>query len=1038
MTAPSKLFVNQSLASGFAPSFIRSIMKKFLSGLLLLILIYAQAAAAPPEVRLSSFTAKSFQGGVLIEWRSGFELDNLGYNIYRVKNGQRTLVNSEIIAGSALFAGQGRALYAGRAYVWRDTQGTADALYYLESVDLKGEHKTYGPIATVPGVNDPKLQSSNVLAELGNSGDGGTRGTQKEWSSASLTPQLPQSAQGPLEDQFAIAAQPALKIQVKQDGLYRVTQPELVAAGLDPNVDAPYLRLFADGYEQAMIVKSTDGHLAAGDYIEFYGFGMDTLTTDTRIYYLFRGAVPGKRIVGGGVVRPDATESTNTPTVSSSTSNSSSSQFTPPQTFFWGVPPVFASSSNSAGETQQPTVAEPPQAKEARGQEPVAIEPYREPTAQAPNQEENQNKENQTQAQTQPPTETVAKAQPETAQAQDTSQEQKQVAATTQKPSRKKRVGSRRRRASRRAARKHHNHASVSTVEGTPVFTNKVERKERLVYFSSLLNGDAENFFGQVLVNTPITQTLNVHHLDTTSGGEVRLEVAIQGVTLQDHRVKVLLNNTEVGLLSYGYHEHSVASILLEPGIVINGDNAIKFVNAGVSGDVNIIDYIRITYPHTFTADNNALRFNLRSGQVVKVGGFTTPNIRVFEISDPENVKEIHPLLEQSSGTYSITVEAVDVSVKGRRTFVAIPDTQFNHPAAVVQNQPSFWNASVAGADMLIIAHRNFVQSVAPLAQLRTNQGLVTYTVDVEDVYDEFSYGVHTPQAIKDFLKYATDHWNKKPRYVLLVGDSSLDPRNYFNRGNFDLVPSRLVDTDYTETVSDEVLADFDNDFVAEIPMGRLPARTAAECDLMINKIIGYTPAAVNQSILFVADEQGTYPYSFEEENDLVASLVPPSISKQFVNRSSNPDVNVVRGQLMSGINQGPMIVNYSGHGTLDAWTGSGLFKSPDAYALSNSNHLPFFVTMTCLNGYFEDPAVESISEALLKAPNGGAVAVWSSSGLTVPFGQSLMNKQLYQLLFSDNPPALGDAIKVSKAATPDFDVRKTWVLFGDPSMHLR
>ena len=422
----------------------------------------------------------------------------------------------------------------------------------------------------------------------------------------------------------------------------------------------------------------------------------------------------------------------------------------------------------------------------------------------------------------------------------------------------------------------------------------------------------------------------------------------------------------------------------------------------------------------------------------MSVDGFTAPNIRVLEISDPQNVKEVRPIVEQNNGTYSAIVEAVDFKVKGRRTFMAFLDSKFSSPAAIVQNQPSFWNASTAGADLLIIAHRNFIQSVAPLAQLRASQGLTVNVVDVEDLYDEFSYGMHTPQAIKDFLKYATDHWTKTPRYVLLVGDSSLDPRNYFNRGNFDLVPSRMVDTDYTETVSDEVMADFDNDYVAEIPLGRLPARTVAECDLMISKIVNYTPAAVNQSILFVADEQGTYPYSFEEENDQVASLVPASISKQFVNRSSNPDVNVVRNQLFSAINQGPMIVNYSGHGTLDAWSGSGLFKNPDAYALSNNNHLQFFVTMTCLNGYFEDPAVESLSEALLKAPNGGAVAVWSSSGLTVPFGQALMNKQLYQLLFSNNPPALGDAIRTSKIATPDWDVRKTWVLFGDPSMHLR
>ncbi|MGB9177699.1 MAG: C25 family cysteine peptidase, partial [Pyrinomonadaceae bacterium] len=817
-------------------------MKKFLSAFLLLILIYAQAAAAPPEVRLSSFTAKSYQGGVVIEWRSGFELDNLGYNIYRVKNGRRTRINAEIIAGSALFAGQGNALHAGRSYVWRDAQGTGDALYYLESINLTGEHQSYGPITPVPGSDDPKQQSSAMFGESG-AGDGGSSaGTQKDWSSASLIPQSPQSAQGPLEDQFEIASQFALKIRVQQDGLYRITQPELVAAGLDPNVDADYLRLYADGYEQALIVKSTDGHLAASDYVEFYGYAMDTPTTDTRTYYLFRGTVPGKRMIGGGILKPDSTVVPNPQIVSSS----GVKEFAPPQSFFWGVLPVFAAVSNSENENSK-SGAEPEQAKEARDKEAknkgfVEPAPNKTFTEKRPARKDTQVKESQIQAPA--PTEIVAQAEKETAPAQDANSAQEPLAAPKTQP-RKRRISNRRKRINKRGGRRHHNHASVNATAATPVFTNRVERKDRTVYFSSLLNGaDTENFFGQVLVNTPITQTLNIHHLDTSSGGEVRLEVALQGITLQDHHIKVFFNNTEVGVLNYGYHDHSAVSILLSPGLAVNGDNAIKFVNVGPTGDANIIDYARIIYAHTYTADNNALRFTMKSGQVVSVGGFTTPNIRVFEISDPQNVREIHPLVEQSGGTYSITVEAVDQKVKGRRTFVALPDTQFSHPAAIVQNQPSSLHAVTTGADLVIISHSNFIQSVAPLAQLRTSQGLVVNTVDVEDLYDEFSYGIHTPQAIKDFLKNATDHWTKTPRYVLLVCDASLDPRNYLKNGNFDFVPSRTVDTDYTETVSDEMLADFDNDYVAEIPIGRLPARTVADCDVLVSKIVNYTPAA--------------------------------------------------------------------------------------------------------------------------------------------------------------------------------------------------
>ena len=44
-------------------------------------------------------------------------------------------------------------------------------------------------------------------------------------------------------------AQPGLKIGVKQDGWYRVTQPEMIAAAFDVTGDAAKLRLYVDGNE---------------------------------------------------------------------------------------------------------------------------------------------------------------------------------------------------------------------------------------------------------------------------------------------------------------------------------------------------------------------------------------------------------------------------------------------------------------------------------------------------------------------------------------------------------------------------------------------------------------------------------------------------------------------------------------------------------------------------------------------------------------------------------------------------------------------
>ncbi|HST23658.1 MAG TPA: C25 family cysteine peptidase, partial [Blastocatellia bacterium] len=123
-------------------------------------------------------------------------------------------------------------------------------------------------------------------------------------------------------------------------------------------------------------------------------------------------------------------------------------------------------------------------------------------------------------------------------------------------------------------------------------------------------------------------------------------------------------------------------------------------------------------------------------------------------------------------------------------------------------------------------------------------------------------------------------------------------------------------------------------------------------------------------------------------------------------------------------------------HGSVSLWRGN-LLTGDEAMQLRNSEKLTFFVLMTCLNGYFTDPQLDSLSEDLLKA-RGGAVAVWASTALTYPDGQSLMNQALYRELFTHPEVRLGDAARRAKATAFEMDVRLTWILFADPTMRLR
>jgi hypothetical protein len=124
------------------------------------------------------------------------------------------------------------------------------------------------------------------------------------------------------------------------------------------------------------------------------------------------------------------------------------------------------------------------------------------------------------------------------------------------------------------------------------------------------------------------------------------------------------------------------------------------------------------------------------------------------------------------------------------------------------------------------------------------------------------------------------------------------------------------------------------------------------------------------------------------------------------------------------------------GHGSIDLWKGS-LLTVDDATSLANGSRLPFVVGMTCLNGFFQTPYVETLSEALLKAANGGAVAVWTSSGLTEPNGQAIRDEELIRLLLNGEKLTLGEATARAKAAVSDEEICRTWIPFGDPTTKL-
>lgn len=832
----------------------------------------------PSVARLVSFNATSYKDGqTLLEWRTGFEVDNLGFNVYREQAGRRTLITPQMIAGSALLVGAQTNLMSGRGYEWSDsTLSDKEARYWLEAIDLNGQSEWHGPFAIGRKLPrealPPQRGRASLLSSLGRSDAQAINLNPVARVASALQPEAARFAV-----QSDLTARPAIKLSVRHEGWYRVTQPELIAAGLDPGIDPRNLRLFAEGQEQPLAVSGEDdGRFDSTDAIEFYGLGLDTPSTDTRAYWLETGAQAGSRIKAG----------------------------------------------------------------KGRG--------------------------------------------------------------------------------SRAAA------AS---------FPYTVERRDKTIYFSSLRNGEKENFFGAVIARDPVDQSLFLQHVDQSSAEDAMLEVTLQGVTAPVHRVRVQINGRELGEISFASQTQGVAKYALPQGALREGQNNVTLTRQGIDSDVSLVESIRLTYRHSYTADGNALRFTASSKQRVTIDGFSSASIRVMDVTDSNDVREVRSEIEQRGGGHAVTFS---VPKGGQRTLFAFSDDVVKRPAQIAFAQPSNLRDKGQRADLLIITRREFFASVEPLKQLRQSQGLNVAVVDIDEIYDEFSYGEKSPKSVKDFLAYTKINWSKAPRFVLLVGDASFDPRDYLGNGDGDLVPTKLIDTVLMETASDDWFADFKGDKLAQMAIGRLPVRTPGEAVMVIEKIIGFDPARTD-GVVLISDSNND-GIDFEADSLQLKQLIPSSLMIETINRRQMSDA-AAKGMVLDSINHGQKIINYFGHGSVDVWRGE-LLTSADAKEMANQEGLSILLSITCLNGYFQDAAIDSLAESLIKVERGGAVAVWASSGMCDADGQALMNQAIFRLMFESDSKGealtLGEATLKAKTFTYDGDIRQTYVLFGDPTMRLR
>ncbi len=548
--------------------------------------------------------------------------------------------------------------------------------------------------------------------------------------------------------------------------------------------------------------------------------------------------------------------------------------------------------------------------------------------------------------------------------------------------------------------------------------------------------------------------------------GAATMRVAMVGLAsyipvAKDHRAKVFINGTEVADLTWdGKTWLPMQNITIDAGVLVAGNNTVKvdlLYVLGVPTDSIYVDWIELDFPNNYTAENNELAFKYGTAGTWKfqAGGFTSNQLGVYDVTSGAQPVYLSGAVISPASPYTLTFQ--DTTTTSTRHWTgALKSVQ-----AIEADTASSLQSTANGADHIVITHQAFASSAAALSSYRAGQ-MRAVAVDVQDIYDEFNYGIVHPAPIHDFLAYTYANWQAPaPSYVVLMGDGTSDPKNYLVANTrVSYIPPYLmpIDPGKLETAADNrYVTIVGTDIMPDMMLGRFSVNTTAEADIMVNKVIAYETAQAGgwqQQVLAVADNIPDTAGNFHVLSDnLLADELPTppySPTKIYLGTTSYPTSTPALAREAIVDNFGKLLVNYIGHGYSNGWASESIFRYhptndslDEVRELTNGNNMPVMLSMDCNDGYFINPqqyslAQEALAEGVTRVGGGGAVASWSPSGEGVASGHDYLNRGFFRALFEYGVDTVGEATIVGKLSLLTFpDLLDTYLLFGDPALDM-
>jgi hypothetical protein len=489
------------------------------------------------------------------------------------------------------------------------------------------------------------------------------------------------------------------------------------------------------------------------------------------------------------------------------------------------------------------------------------------------------------------------------------------------------------------------------------------------------------------------------------------LSVSLQGATDvvagDDHHAVISLNGREVGEASWDGIKAHTLTVSFDASMLQDGDNTISvsgMLDNGAPYSIFYVDSFDLRYQRLFKAVNNVLICRGDGNSVITVSGLTEPQVMVLDVSRPDRPRQALGVAPDFSGRLTFVPKAADCD------YLVIGLNAALRPESVLGDEPADLKGPAHQAEYIVIAPEEFQATAKQLARYRQGRKLKSVVVTLEDIYDAFNYGVPSPWAIRDFLAHAYAKWGgKKVRYAVLAGKGTYDYKDYLGLGD-NLVPVIMAETPEGLCASDKAFGDVKGkDGIPEIAVGRLPAVTSAELQVMIDKIKAYeggTGAWTDQAVMIADNEDsgGDFAQSCDE---LAAQAPGFQVEKIYLTDS----VEDARSRIGAVWNSGMALVGYCGHAGINQLASEDLFDAADAASLRNGAQLPLAMMLTCVAGRFELPGFTCLGEALMLNGNGGMVGGLMPSGAAMNSDSLRLGAEFYKAAYRGKAESAGAAL---------------------------